>query len=80
MNIHQQMASMLADMMVGGGMAKLMLVNNGGVRQRGIIHNPVRVHLLPQRMILPQYVIVHPILVKTKLQPTLHRVMMETRE
>ena len=32
---------MLAAMMVGGGMAGLMLVVDGGVGQRGIIHNLV---------------------------------------
>jgi hypothetical protein len=31
-------------------------------------------------MILPQYMIVHPILVKGTLQPVLHRAMMEMRE
>ncbi len=46
-----EVASMLAAMTVGGGMAGLMLAVNGGIGQRGIIHNPVRVHLLPQRMI-----------------------------
>jgi hypothetical protein len=60
-------------------MARLMLVVNDSVGQRGIIHNPVWVHLLPQRMILPQCVIVHPILVKATLQPALHRVTMEMR-
>jgi hypothetical protein len=55
-------------------------VVNGRVGQRGIIHNPVQVHLLPQRMFFPQYVIVHPILVKTTLQPALHRVTMKMRE
>jgi hypothetical protein len=34
-------------------MAGLMLAVNSGVGQRGIIHNPMRVHLLPQKMILP---------------------------
>ena len=61
-------------------MAWLMLVAGGGVGQRGIIHKPVRVHLLPHRMILPQCVIVHPILVKATLQSTLHRVTTEMRE
>jgi hypothetical protein len=61
-------------------MAGLMLAADGGVGQRGIIHNPVQVHLLPQKMILPQYVIVHPILVKATLQPALHRVTTEMRE
>ncbi len=71
---------MLAAMTVGGGMAGLMLVVDGRVGQRGIIHNPVRVHLLPQRMIFLQYMNVHPILVKATLQPVLHRFTMEMRE
>jgi hypothetical protein len=75
-----EVVSTLAAMIVGGRMAGLMLVVDGGMGQRGIIHNPVRVHLLPQRMILLQYVIVHPILVKATLQPTLHRVTMEMRK
>ncbi len=71
---------MLAAMAVEGGMARLMLVANGGMGQRGIIRKPVRVHLLPQRMILVECVIVHPILVKATLQPALYRVTMEMRE
>jgi hypothetical protein len=61
-------------------MVGLMLAVDGGVGQRGIIHNLVQVHLLPQRMIFPQYAIVHPILVKATLHPELHRVTMEMRE
>jgi hypothetical protein len=71
---------MLAVMTVGSGLAGLLLVVDCGVGQRGIIHNPVWVHLLPQRMILLQYVIVHPILVKATLQPALHRFTMEMWE
>ncbi len=70
----------MAAVTVGGGMAGLMLVVDGGVGERGIIHNPVWVHLLLQKMILPQYVIAHPILVKATLHPTLNRVTMEMRE
>jgi hypothetical protein len=44
---------MLAAMMVGGGTAGLMLAFYGSMRQREIIHNPVRVLVLPQRKILP---------------------------
>ncbi len=71
---------MLAAMTMGGRIASLMVVVDGGVGQRGIIHNPVGVHLLLQRMILPWCVIVHPILVKATLQPPLHRVTTEMRE
>ncbi len=75
-----EVASMLAATAVGGGMAGLMLAVDGGMGQRGIIHNPVRVHLLLQRMILLQYVDVHPILVKATLQPMLHRITTEIKE
>jgi hypothetical protein len=67
-------------MTVGSVLAWLLFADDGGVGQRGIIHYPVQVHLLPQRITLPLYVIVHPILVKTTLQPALHRVTMEMRE
>jgi hypothetical protein len=50
------------------------------VGQRGIIHNPMRVHLILQRITLLQYVIVHSILVKTTSQPSLDRVTTEIRE
>ncbi len=67
--------------MRGGSMlACLLSVDAGSVGQRGIIHNPVRVHLLPQRITLLRYVIVHPILVKKTLQPALHRVTMQMRD
>jgi hypothetical protein len=61
-------------------LAWFLFADDGSVGQRGIIHNPVWVHLLPQRITLPQYMIVHPILVKTTLQPALHRVTTEMRE
>jgi hypothetical protein len=67
-------------MTVGNKLARLLFADDGGVGQRGIIHNPVRVHLLPQRITFPRYMIVHPILVKTTLQPALHRVTTEIRE
>ncbi len=75
-----EVASTLAVITVGSGLAGLLLAVDGGVGQRGIIHNPVRVHLLPQRMILPQYPIAKPILVKATLQPALHRVRAAMRE
>ncbi len=76
----EEVASTLAGMTMGSKLARLLFVDNGSVGQRGIIHNPVQVHLLPQRITLPRYVIVHPILVKTTLQPALHRVTTEIRE
>ncbi len=75
-----EVASTLAAMTVGSGFAGLLQAVDGDVGQRGIIHNPVQVHLLLQRMILPQYVIVQPILVKATLQPVLHRITTEMRK
>jgi hypothetical protein len=60
---------MLAAMTVRSRLDGLLLVVHGSMGQRRIIHNPVRVHVLPRSMILPQYVFVHPILVKMRLQP-----------
>ncbi len=71
---------MLAAMMVGGGMAGLMLLVNGGVGHRGIIHNPVRVHLLMKRMVFTTTCDCAFNLVMATLQPVLHRVTMEMRE
>jgi hypothetical protein len=48
--------------------------------ERGIIHRPVLVHLWPQTMIQPQYTMVHSILVKCTVQPTLHRVTTDRSE
>jgi hypothetical protein len=79
----EEVMSTLTPMTVGNVLvlAWLLFAVDGGVGQRGIIHNPIRVHLLWQRMTLLRYVIlVHPILVKTTLQPALHRVTMEMRE
>jgi hypothetical protein len=61
-------------------MSRLMLVANGSMEQRGIIHKPVHVHLLLHRMIFLRCKIVHPILVKATLQPALHRVTTNMRE
>jgi hypothetical protein len=61
-------------------LAWFLFAVSGGVGQRGIIHNPVRVHLVPQIITLPRFMIVHPILVKTTLQPALHRVTTEIWE
>ena len=56
---------------VGGG---------GVVAASGIFHSPVRVHLLAHRTVQPRYKMVHPILVKAKLQPALHSVTTKMRE
>jgi hypothetical protein len=76
----EEVASTLVVMAVGSTLAWLLLADNGGMGQRGVIHNPVWAHLLPQRMILPQYMIVHPILVKMTLQPALHRARTKMKE
>ncbi len=67
-------------MTVGSKLAWVLFADNGSVGQRGIIHNPMWVHLLPQRITFPQYVIAHLILVKTTSQPALHRVTTEMRK
>jgi hypothetical protein len=53
----EEVASMLAAMIVGNLLALLLFAVDGSVRPRRIIHNPVQVHLLLQRMTLPQYLI-----------------------
>jgi hypothetical protein len=47
---------------------------------RGIIHNPVRMHLLPHRILCPRYLIKHPIFVNITSHPTLHSVTTLMRE
>ena len=46
----------------------------------GIIHRPVRVHLLPHIIVRPRCVIVHPIFVKSTSHPALHSVTTLMRE
>ncbi len=47
---------------------------------RGIIHNPVRMHLLPHRIMRPRYLIKHPIFVNSTLHSALHSVTALMRE
>jgi hypothetical protein len=47
---------------------------------RGIIHNPVRMHLLLHRIVRPRYLIEHPIFVNSTSHPTLHSMTMLMRE
>jgi hypothetical protein len=61
-------------MTVGNVLAWLLSADAAGVGQRGILHNPVQVLLLLQRITLLRYMIMHPILVKMTLQPALHKV------
>jgi hypothetical protein len=76
----EEVVSTLAAMTVESKLARLLFADDGSVGQRVIIHNPVQVHLLPQRFTLLRYMIVHPILVKATLQPALHRVTTEIRK
>ena len=46
----------------------------------GIIHRPVVVHLCPQMIVFPLYVIVHPTLEKVTSHPALHRCTTEMSE
>ncbi len=47
---------------------------------KGIIHSPVRVHLWPQTIVLPWYMIVQPILEKVMVHPALHIVATDRSE
>jgi hypothetical protein len=47
---------------------------------RGIIHNPVRMYLLPHRIVRPRYLIEHPIFVNSTSHLALHSVTMLMRE
>ncbi len=53
------------------------MVVGGVVLAKGIIHRPLRVHLWPQTIVLPQYTIVQPILEKVMVHPALHIVTMD---
>ncbi len=58
-----EVAARLAAMAVWGT-AVVGIVVGGILGTRGIIHNPVHMHLLPHRIVGPQCIMVHPILVK----------------
>ncbi len=73
-------ASMLAAMAIGRAMAVACSGMRAGDVVRGIIHRPVHLHLLPHRIVLPWYMIVHPIFVKWTLHPAFVNVTTETRE
>ena len=51
-----------------------------GLGVKGIIHSPMRVHLWPQMIVLPRYTIVHPILEKVMVHPTLYIVTTDGSE
>ncbi len=72
--------SMLAAMAIGRALAVACSGMRAGEMARGIIHRPVRMHLLPHRIVLPRCVIVHLIFVKWTMHPTFVNVTTETRE
>ncbi len=74
-----EVAATLAVMAVWGT-AVVGVVVGGILGTRGIIHNPMRMHLLPYRIVRPGCVMVHPILVKRTLHPALQSVTTITSE
>jgi hypothetical protein len=74
-----EVVTMLAAMAVQGN-AVVSVVVGGILGTRSIIHNPVHMHLLPHRIVQPQCVMVHPILVKRTLHPALQSVTTLTSE
>jgi hypothetical protein len=65
-----EVAATLATMAIWGT-AVVGVVNGGILGNRGVIHNPVHMHLLPHRIVRPRYIMVHPILVKRTSHPAL---------
>jgi hypothetical protein len=72
-------AATLATMAIRGT-AVVGMVIDGRLGTRGIIHNPVRMHLLPHRIVWPRCVMLHPILAKRTLHPALQSVTTLTSE
>ncbi len=62
------------------GNAVVGVIVGGILGTRGIIHNPVRMHLLPHRIVQPRCVMIHPILLKRTLHPALQSVTTLTSE
>ena len=54
------------------GLVVGMVVGGVVFSAKGIIHRPVRMHLWPQMIVLPQYTIVQLILEKVMVHPALH--------
>ncbi len=82
-----EVASMLAAKVCvgvdGGGVQDPCCVRWSTVRAwfaSGSIQRPVRLHFRPQTMVRPQYLTVHPILVKCTSHPALHIVTTDSRE
>ncbi len=63
-----EVAATLAAMAVSGT-ALVGMVVGGMLGTRGIIHNPVYMHLLLHSIVRPKCIMVHPILVKRTLHP-----------
>ncbi len=59
------------------GLVVGMVVGGVVFSAKGIIHRPVYVHLWPQMIVLPWYMIVQPLLEKVTMYPTLHIVTMD---
>ena len=51
-----------------------------GLSVMGIIQRPVAVHFLPHTIFLPRYVMLHPIIVNSTVQPALQSLVTESRE
>ena len=64
---------MLAGLVVGGWFAVAFSV-------MGIIHSPVVVHFLPHTICLPRYVMLHPIIVNSTVQPASQRLVTDRSE
>jgi hypothetical protein len=68
-----EVAATLAVMAMWGNVV-VVIVAGGMLQTRGIIHNPVRMHLLLHRIVWPRCVMVLPILVKRTSHPALQSV------
>ena len=74
-----EVAATLAVMAMWGNVV-VVIVAGGMLQTRGIIHNPVRMHLLLHRIVWPRCVMVLPILVKRTSHPALQSVTTLTGE
>ena len=64
---------------VGGGLVVVIFCRLA-CAEMGIIQRPVVVHLLPYTIVLPQYVILHPIMVNCTSHPASHTLVTESNE
>ncbi len=76
----EEVVSTFAANLMEIGLVVGMDVGGVVISAKGIIHRPVRVHLWPQMIVLPRYMIVQPILEKVTVHPALHIVMMDRSE